>query len=145
MLRQLDYILVRKKWRNSILNAETYSTFSSVGSDHRVVSMRVRLRFRVTKPSPKIRHDWKVFSNDPGLQTRYTKEVSKRFQQLDKGTVPSNKYRRFVANEEATRLCVPRMERVRTSLRSKHPEHGGRWRKPASTLSGNQLRRDVGS
>ena len=30
---------------------------------------------------------------------------------------------RFVAaNEEATKLCVPMMERIRTSLRSKHPE-----------------------
>ena len=37
MVRQLDYILVRRKWRNSILNAEPYSSFSSVGSDHRVV------------------------------------------------------------------------------------------------------------
>lgn len=34
----------------------------------------------------------------------------------------SGEYRRFItANEEATRLCVPRMERSRTSLRSKHP------------------------
>ena len=75
MQRQLDYILVRQKWRNSILNAEPYSTFSSVGSDHRVVSMRVRLSLRVPKPSPKIRHDWKAFAADPGLQTRYTEEV----------------------------------------------------------------------
>ncbi|KAJ8366611.1 hypothetical protein AAFF_G00348450 [Aldrovandia affinis] len=51
----IDYILVRQKWRNSILNAEPYSTFSSVGSDHRVVSMRVRLSLRVPKPSPRIR------------------------------------------------------------------------------------------
>ena len=123
MLRQLDYILVRKKWRNSIMNAEPYSTFSSVGSDHRVVSMKVRLSLRVPKPSPRIRYDWKAFSNDPGLQTRYTEEVRKHFQKLDKGAEPSSEYMRFVAaNEEATKLCVPMMERVRTSLRSKHPE-----------------------
>ncbi|KAJ8397371.1 hypothetical protein AAFF_G00439200 [Aldrovandia affinis] len=57
MLRQLDYILVMCKWRNSVTNTETYSTFNSVGSDHRVVSMRVRLSLRVPKPSPRIRHD----------------------------------------------------------------------------------------
>ncbi|XP_033968473.1 craniofacial development protein 2-like, partial [Pseudochaenichthys georgianus] len=51
MLRQLDYILVRQKWRNSILNAEPYSTFSSVGSDNSVVSMRVRLSLRVPRQS----------------------------------------------------------------------------------------------
>ena len=120
---QLDYILVRQKWRNSILNAEPYSSFSSVGSDHRVVSMRVRLSLRVPKPSPKIRHDWKALTTDPGLQTKYVEEVRKRFRQLDKGADPSSEYRRFVAaNEEATRVCVPVLDRARTSLRSRHPE-----------------------
>ena len=28
--RQLDYILVRKKWRNSVHNAEAYNTLSTV-------------------------------------------------------------------------------------------------------------------
>ena len=85
--------------------------------------MRVRLSLRVPKPSPKIRHDWKAFANDPGLQTRYTEEVRNRFQQLDKGAEPSSEYMRFVAaNEEATRMCVPVLDRARTSLRSKHPE-----------------------
>ncbi|XP_029317080.1 craniofacial development protein 2-like [Cottoperca gobio] len=60
MQRQLDYILVRRRWRNSILNAEPYSTFNSVGSDHRVVSMRVRLSLRVPKPSLKTWYDWKA-------------------------------------------------------------------------------------
>ena len=121
--RQLDYILVRRKWRNSILNAEPYSTFSSVGSDHRVVSMRVRLSLRVPKPSPRIRYDWKAIANDPGLQTRYKEEVTRHFQQLDEGADPTSEYRRFVAaNEEATRMCVPVLEKTRSSLRSKHPE-----------------------
>lgn len=83
MLLQLDYILVRKTWRNSILNAEPYSTFSSVGSDHRVVSMRVRLSLRVPKPSARIWYDWKALSVDHGLQTRYTEEVRRHFQLLD--------------------------------------------------------------
>ncbi|KAJ8417432.1 hypothetical protein AAFF_G00286590 [Aldrovandia affinis] len=123
MLRQLDYILVRQKWRNSILNAEPYSTFSPVGSDHRVVSMRVRLSLRVPKPSPRIRYDWKALSTDPGLQARYTEEVRSRFQLLDEGLEPSSEYRRFVvANEEATRLCVPVLDKTRTSLQSRHPD-----------------------
>ncbi|XP_029285461.1 craniofacial development protein 2-like [Cottoperca gobio] len=57
MQRQLDYILVRRRWRNSILNDEPYSTFNSVGSDHRVLSMRVRLSLRVPKPSLKTQYD----------------------------------------------------------------------------------------
>ena len=31
--RQLDYILIRKKWRNSIHNSEAYNIFNTVGSD----------------------------------------------------------------------------------------------------------------
>ena len=123
MLRQLDYILVRRKWRNSILNAEPYSTFNSVGSDHRVVSMRVRLSLRVPKPSPRIHHDWKALSASPDLQARYTVEVRNRFELLGGEEDPNAMYERFVeANVEATKECVPVMERVRTSPRSKHPE-----------------------
>ena len=100
------------------MNAEPYSSFSSVGSDHRVVSMRVRLSLRVPKPSPNTRYDWKALSTDPGLQARYTEEVTSRFQQLDEGAEPSSEYRRFVtANEEATRKCVPVLEKTRSSCR----------------------------
>ncbi|XP_072016342.1 craniofacial development protein 2-like [Amphiura filiformis] len=50
---QLDYILLRKKWRNSLLNAEAYNTVSSVGSDHRIVTSRIRLSLRKTKTLPR--------------------------------------------------------------------------------------------
>ena len=43
---QLDYILMRKTWRNSITNVEAYNTFSSIGSDHRIISSKVRLSLR---------------------------------------------------------------------------------------------------
>ena len=123
MLRQLDYILIRRKWRTSVLNAEPYSTFDSVGSDHRVVSMRVRPSRRGPKPSPKIHHDWKTFSGSPDHQARYTVEVRNRFQLLDTEEGPSTVYERFVvANVEATRECVPKKERTRISPRSRHPE-----------------------
>ena len=50
---QLDYILVRRKWKSSLLNAEAYSTFAGVGSDHRIVSARIRLSLRKSKTLPK--------------------------------------------------------------------------------------------
>ena len=34
---QLDYILINKKWRNSNTKVESYSIFSSTGSDHGIV------------------------------------------------------------------------------------------------------------
>ncbi|XP_062599773.1 craniofacial development protein 2-like [Saccostrea cucullata] len=45
-LRQLDYILVRQKWRNSVHNAEAYNSFSTVKSDHRIVSAKIKLSLR---------------------------------------------------------------------------------------------------
>ena len=30
---QLDYLIFRKKWKNSVKNSRSYSSFSSVGSD----------------------------------------------------------------------------------------------------------------
>ncbi|KAJ8405057.1 hypothetical protein AAFF_G00329780 [Aldrovandia affinis] len=84
--------------------------------------MRVRLSL-VSKPSPRIRHDWKAFSTSPDLQDRYTVEVRNRFRLLDVEEGPNAMYERFVAaHVEATRECVPVMEKTRTSSRSKHLE-----------------------
>ncbi|XP_075333123.1 uncharacterized protein LOC142391235 [Odontesthes bonariensis] len=64
-----------------------------------------------------------ILGDQTKSQDPYTEEVRKRFLQLDREVDPSGEYRRFVsANEEASRLCVPMMERVLTSMRSKHPE-----------------------
>ncbi|KAJ8385190.1 hypothetical protein AAFF_G00191620 [Aldrovandia affinis] len=82
MRRQLDYILVRRKWRKSILNAESYSTFDSVGSDHRVVAARLRLSLRVPKSAPRARPDWEAFAGSPELQANYTAEVRGRLHLL---------------------------------------------------------------
>ncbi|ELU02058.1 hypothetical protein CAPTEDRAFT_218117 [Capitella teleta] len=121
--RQLGYILVRRKWRNSVLNAEPYSSFCSVGSDHRVVSMKVRLSLRAPKTNPRIVYDWKTFAADSEMQEKYTVEVRNRFQILEDEEDPSSRYQRFIeANMEATRTCVPRRKRVKASSSSKHPD-----------------------
>ena len=57
-LRQLDYTLVRRNWRNSIHNAEAYNTFCTVGSDHRVVCAEIKLSLPTSKQAKKIRYDW---------------------------------------------------------------------------------------
>ena len=38
----LDYILINKKWMNSTLNYETFSTFKGVSSDQRIISAMIR-------------------------------------------------------------------------------------------------------
>ena len=43
---QIDYVLINKKWKNSAMNCEVYSSFKSVSSDHRIVMVK-------TKPTKK--------------------------------------------------------------------------------------------
>ena len=70
----MTYILVNNKWRNSVMNAEAYNRFSSVFTDHGVVSMKLRLSLRAPKPrGKKVEHDWKAFSTTPDLQLNYEK------------------------------------------------------------------------
>ena len=81
-VRQLDYILVRRKWKNSVQNAEGYNTFSTVGSDHRVVCARIKLSLRTSKVAKKMKYNWQQFTTDSELQQKYTVAVKNRYQVL---------------------------------------------------------------
>ena len=67
---QLDYILIRRKWRNSVKNAQAYNNFASVGSDHRIVSARLKLSLRANNKSiaKKTRYDLKALSSDQSFR-----------------------------------------------------------------------------
>ena len=40
---QIDYVFINKKWKNSTMNCEVYSSFEDVSSDHRIVKAKIRL------------------------------------------------------------------------------------------------------
>ena len=40
---KVDYIMVRNKWRNSTKNCESYN--SSIGSDHRILTANIKLKY----------------------------------------------------------------------------------------------------
>ena len=82
---QIDYLIFRKKWRNSVRDSRSYSTFSSVGSDHRVVSATVKLSLRASEraePHPMKTIDWKEVSCNQDLSKNFTLEVYNKFQSL---------------------------------------------------------------
>ena len=55
---QIDYILVRRKWRNSVKNTEAYNSYTSIGSDHRLVAATFKLSLISNKSQPrKIKYD----------------------------------------------------------------------------------------
>ncbi|XP_078661569.1 uncharacterized protein LOC144905694 [Branchiostoma floridae x Branchiostoma belcheri] len=124
MKYQLDYVLIRRKWRNSMLNVEAYSSFASVGSDHRIVSARVRLSLRKKKAEPRKRpYDWNLFKTRSDLQEQYTIEVHNRFQPLkDLDESATERYERFIkATEEAAEKVVPLRKRGRRARHSEDP------------------------
>ena len=82
---QIDYILFRKKWKNSVKDSRAYSSFSSVSTDHRIVSSKVKLSLRKSKsskPHPLKKIDWKETSSNPEICNRFTIEVYNRFSNL---------------------------------------------------------------
>ncbi|XP_060753986.1 craniofacial development protein 2-like [Neoarius graeffei] len=121
--RQLDYILTRKKWRNSVLNCEAYNGFASIGSDHRLVSIRLRLSLWASKQQPKCAHYvWKSLTVSPEIQAQYTIEVKNRFQALEMTEDPTESYQNFIdAIADAAKSCVPLKARVNKPRRSSHP------------------------
>ena len=115
---QLDYILIRNKWKNSINNVEAYSTFSNVGSDHRIVSARIKLSLRANRTTAirKPRYDWKSLRENPDLQQKYTIAVRNRFNVLSPeiDETATERYERFIkANEEAAKECLAEIQPVR--------------------------------
>ena len=121
-LRQLDYILVRRKWRNSILNSEAYNTFCSVGSDHRVVSAKIRLSLRTTKNPKRNLYDWEMFSRRPDLQEQYSVLIKNKFRPLQSDSL-TEEYEKFIqVNNEAKKKFVPLKARTKKALHSQHQE-----------------------
>ena len=43
---QIDYVFINKKWKNSAMNCEAYSSFKGMSSDHRIVTAKIRLSQR---------------------------------------------------------------------------------------------------
>lgn len=75
---QIDYILFRKKWSNSVKNTEAYNYFSSISSNHRVVVSRIQVSLQKTRNPPKHTcYDSTPLKAGKDLQKRYSVEVHK--------------------------------------------------------------------
>ena len=58
-LFQIDYILCKKRWRNSLHDCQAHSSSDPVGSDHRIVVTKCKLSLRSRKKKPMQKLDWK--------------------------------------------------------------------------------------
>ena len=110
---QLDYILINKKWKNSIKNVKAYSSFASIGSDHRVISARLKLSLRKFKtPTQKKLYNWSALSNNEELQHQYTIQIRNRYAELFiEGEDITEKYDKLIkANNETAHLHLQTRE-----------------------------------
>ena len=70
---RINYILINKKWYNSALNCEVYSSFEGVSSDHRIVTAKIRLNLRrnAARTTTTVQYDWSLLNNGD-IKDKYT-------------------------------------------------------------------------
>ena len=115
---QIDYVFINRKWKNSAMNCEAYSSFEGVSSDHRIVTAKVRLSLwkNATRTATTKHYDWALLNNRD-IRDKYALELRNRFETLqektEKGT-PNNEYENFVkAHLEVASKCIPTKHRTK--------------------------------
>ena len=116
---QIDYVFINKKWKNSTMSCEAYSSFEGVSSDHRIVTAKIRssLRKKATWTAATKHYDWAQLNNNRDIRDKYVLELRNRFEALqektEKGT-PNDKYENFVnAHLETAAKCIPTKPRTK--------------------------------
>ena len=110
---------INKKWKNSAMNYEAYSSFEGVSSDHRIVTAKIWLSLRKNaKRTATTKHyDWALLNNRD-IRDKYVLELRNRFETLQEKTeksTPNDKYENFVnAHLEPAAKCIP------TKLKTKY-------------------------
>ena len=76
-------IVVRKKWIKSVRYSQTYSSFCSVHSEHRIVSLKIILRCsKAPKRHPMKQIGWPQVYNNKEPSQRFITEVHNRLSPL---------------------------------------------------------------
>ena len=110
---QIDFLFVNKKWINSCMNCEAYSSFCGVSSDHRIVSCNLTLSLRKnkTKKITKTPYDWSQLAKNQHVKDAYTLELHNRFnalQESEENPSPNSTYDNFIQSHHfAAEKCIP--------------------------------------
>ena len=46
---KIDFIIINRKWKNSVKNCRAYNSFNSIASDHRIITADIKLSLRANK------------------------------------------------------------------------------------------------
>ena len=106
----IDYVFINKKWKNSAMNCEAYSSFEGVSSDHQIVMAKIRLSLRknTTQTVTTKHYDWALLNNR-NIRDKYVLELRNRFDELQEKTekrTPNDEYENFNAHLEAAAKCI---------------------------------------
>ena len=152
---QLDHIVLRGKWINSLRNCRCYDTVE-IDSDHRIVTGAVKFSFRTVKQtSNKPMYNHKILTTNSNVRDNFQLVLTNRFQQLsiDEEDSAQTAYDKLesVLNEAASKI-LPKREKdskkpwvsaqsinlieKRQSARKKYqnhrnPENHDTWRRAA--------------
>ena len=107
-----------------MLNSEAYSSFAPVGSDHRIVSAKLRLSLRVTKaPAQRKRFDWRQLRYNTEIQTKFLIELRNKFSELqDESSTATNQFEALVkAKDHAAEVSLPLLPKCNHTKHANHP------------------------
>ena len=103
---QIDYVFINKKWKNSAMNCEAYSSFEGMSSDHQIVIAKIQLSLRknATQISTTKHYDWALL-NKRDIRDKYVLALRNRFETLQ------------VKTEKVPQMTNMRISSTRTSRR----------------------------
>ena len=123
---QLDYIISRKKWINSIKNSRAYNSFQGVNSDHRMVSCKCQISYRQRKATvkdPMKGIDWRKVVADDNLCEQYAAAVHNRFaalcDQLEDSDTSATYDMLITANRDVALKMLPKKTKKAPALASR--------------------------
>ena len=115
---QVDYIMVNRKWKNSVHDGQAYNTFSTIGTDHRIVAAKIKLSLRTNKSvSQRTNYLWSALK-EKDLKDLYTVTIRNTYESLcmDNETI-SETYANLVrVNEETAEELLPKKKRKREKV-----------------------------
>ena len=97
---QINYVFINKKWKNSAMNCEAYSSFQGEFSDHRILTAKIRLsqQRNAIRTRTTIHYFW-VLLNDKNIRDKYVLALRNKFHALQEKTeilTPNDEYENFV-------------------------------------------------
>ena len=117
------------------MNCKAYYSFEGMSSDHRIVTIKIRLSLRkyATRTATTKHYDW-VLLNNRDIRDKYVVELGNRSEALQEKTekrTPNDEYETFVnAHLVAAANCIP-------------TKHRTKYRVPWETLAAREKRSDV--